>query len=81
MMYNPLLQDPSKIKDADLESKIIDLRKKYHIAAKMGHGMICDQIILTINLYREEQTRRHLETMQKIIKNQDKDLDDLINVD
>lgn len=80
-MYNPLLSDPSKIKDADLENKILDLRKKYHIAARMGHSQICEQIIMALNLYKEEQSRRHLESMQKIIKNQDKDLDDLINVD
>lgn len=79
-MYNPLLSDPSKLKDADLESKILDLSKKYHIAARMGHGAVCDQIISALNMYKEEQYRRQVEATQKIVKKQDKDLDDLINV-
>lgn len=79
-MYNPLLTDPSKLKDADLESKILDLSRKYHIAARMGHGAVCDQIISALNMYKEEQYRRQVEATQKLAKKQDKDLDDLINV-
>lgn len=79
-MYNPLLGDPGKIKDADLESKIQDLSRKYHIAARMGHGAVCDQIVSALNTYKDELYRRQLEATQKVIKKQDKDLDDLINV-
>lgn len=79
-MYNPLLGDPSKLKDADLDGKILDLTKKYHIAARMGHGAVCDQIISALNMYKEEQYRRQVEATQKLAKKQDKDLDDLINV-
>ena len=79
-MYNPLLGDPSKLKDADLDGKILDLTKKYHIAARMGHGAVCDQIISALNMYKEEQYRRQVEATQKLAKRQDKDLDDLINV-
>ena len=79
-MYNPLLSDPSKLKDADLDGKILDLTKKYHIAARMGHGAVCDQIISALNMYKEEQYRRQVEATQKLAKRQDKDLDDLINV-
>lgn len=80
-MYNPLLGDAGKLKDGDLESKILDLSRKYHIAARMGHGAICEQIAAALTIYKQEQHRRHLETTQKIIKKQDKDFDDLINVD
>lgn len=79
-MYNPLLADPSKLKDADLENKIIDLNKKYHMAARMGHGAICQQIVTAIEIFKQEQVRRQTESMQKLIKKQDKDFDDLINV-
>ena len=79
-MYNPLLGDASKLKDADLDDKILDLTKKYHIAARMGHGAVCDQIISALNMYKDEQYRRQVEATQKLVKKQDKDFDDLINV-
>lgn len=80
-MYNPLLTDISKLKDTELESKIIELTKKYSIAARMGHGMICDQLVLIINLYKEELQCRNMQAIQKTIKKQDKDFDDLINIE
>jgi hypothetical protein len=79
-MYNPLLSDPAKLKDSDLESKILELGKKYHIAARMGHGIICQQIVVALDIYKSEQYKRQIESTQKLAKKQDKDLDDLINV-
>jgi hypothetical protein len=79
-MYNPLLSNPSKLKDAELESKIQDLNRKYFIAARMGNSGVCDQIISALNMYKEELYRRQVEATQRVVKKQDKDLDDLINV-
>jgi fructose-1,6-bisphosphatase/sedoheptulose 1,7-bisphosphatase-like protein len=79
-MYNPLLGDVTKIKDADLEAKILDLSKKYSISARMGHGGVCEQIISALAMYKDEMYRRQVESTQKIIKKQDNDFDDLINV-
>lgn len=80
-MFHPLLEDPQKIKDAELESKILDLSKKYHIAARMGQGAVCSQIVLALDMYRAEQQRRQEENMKTLMKKQNKGLDDLINVD
>ena len=74
------MEDPTKLKDADLDSKITDLTKKYYIAARMGHGAVCNQIAMALDMFREEQYRRQVEATQKLAKKQDKDLDDLINV-
>jgi hypothetical protein len=79
-MYNPLLPDVSKLKDQELESKILDLNKKYFIAARNGHGAICEQILAALETFKFEQQKRHFEATQKLIKKQDKDLDELINV-
>jgi microsomal dipeptidase-like Zn-dependent dipeptidase len=79
-MYHPLVDDPRKIRDQDLENKIQDLSKKYHIAARMGQGGICAQIVTALNMYKNEQQRRQIESMQNLVKKQNKDLDDLINV-
>lgn len=80
-MYHPLLDDPSKLKDQDLENKILDLSRKYHIAARMGQGGVAQQIIVALDAYKSEQYRRQMENSQTMLKKQNKGLDDLINVD
>jgi hypothetical protein len=80
-MYHPLLDDPSKLKDQDLENKILDLSRKYHIAARMGQGGVAQQIIVALDAYKSEQHRRQMENSQTMLKKQNKGLDDLINVD
>lgn len=80
-MYHPLLDDPSKLKDQDLENKILDLSRKYHIASRMGQGGVAQQIIVALDAYKSEQYRRQMENSQTMLKKQNKGLDDLINVD
>jgi hypothetical protein len=80
-MFHPLLDNPAKIKDQELENKILDLTKKYHTAAGMGQGTICQQILLILEVFKEEQRKRQQAAMQDGMKKQNKDLDDLINVD
>jgi hypothetical protein len=81
-MFHPLLADPRKIKDQDLENKILDLSKKYHIAARSGQGSVANQILVALETYKEEQRRRQHIASQTVIKDQNnKGLDDLINVD
>lgn len=80
-MFHPLLGDPTQLKDADLEAKILDLGRKYHIAARMGQGGACQQIIVALETYKNEQSRRNIAAAQNMIKKQNKGLDDLINVD
>ena len=79
-MYNPLFLDPSILKDAEIENKIIELSKKYQIAARFGQGPVCDQIIIFLNLLKEEQRKRSQTMMTKTVNNQNKDLGNLINV-
>ena len=79
-MFNPLLPDLSKIKNDDLELKITELIKKYTIAANAGQGMVCNQILVILESYRQEQKKRYDESMKKAIQ-KNKNLDDFINVD
>lgn len=79
-MFNPLLEDISKLKNEDLENKINELMKKYTIAARSGQGVVCNQIAIILETYKDEQHRRYAESNKKII-NQNKNLDDFINVD
>ena len=79
-MYHPLLDNPANLKDAELENRILDLTKKYHIAARMGQGIVCEQIITILSSLKDEQSRRGQEMIKKTQSNQNKNLDDLINV-
>lgn len=79
-MFNPLLQDLSKLKNEDVDNKINELMKKYMIAARSGQGVVCSQIAVILEAYKDEQRRRHFEA-QKKLENQNKTFDDFINVD
>ena len=45
-MYNPLLPDPSTLKDAELDQRINELSRKYHIAARTGMNQVIPQILI-----------------------------------
>jgi hypothetical protein len=79
-MFHPLLPNIAELKDLDLENKITELGRKYTFAARSGNGDLCSQILLVLEEYKAEQQRRLMERSKVSIKNQDKDLDDLINV-
>lgn len=80
-MFHPLLDNPKSFKDVELESKILDLSKKYHIAARSGNGGLCSQILIILESLKEEQSNRQKSSLEERIKKQNKDLDDLINID
>jgi hypothetical protein len=81
-MFNPLLPDLSKIKDADLENKVLDLNQKFHASMRMGQGSLAQQVAITLEAYRYEQQRRQAEAMKTLQEKQKKQgLDDLINVE
>lgn len=79
-MFHPLLEDPKKMKDQELENKILDLSRKYHIAARFGQGSVCTQIITILDVLKEELNKRQRQSLESANKN-NKGLDDLINVE
>lgn len=80
-MYHPLVEDLSKIKDNELDNKILDLNRKYFIAARSGQGNLCSQILTILESLKEEQSSRHKKMLQNTIKKDDNDLENLINVE
>lgn len=79
-MFHPLLADLTALKDTDIDSRISDLQKKYSIAARSGNGGLCNQILVALDGYKYEQQNRYMTKTKIATKNQNKDLDDLINV-
>jgi hypothetical protein len=77
-MDHPLQEDLSHLKDAEIEAKIQDLSKKYHIAYRMGNKDLLTQVDIFAKIYKEELMKRYNERVKKDF---DGDLDQLINVD
>lgn len=79
-MFHPLLNDLTLLKDAELESRMTDLNKKYSIALRSGNGQMAQQIAVVLEALRDEGSRRQAEATKKLLQKQNKDLDGLINV-
>jgi hypothetical protein len=78
-MFHPFQEDPKELNDTQLQERISELSKKYTQAARLGKGELLTQLQTFVTIYRDEIRRR---AMQPIKTNdQDKDLDQLINVD
>jgi len=76
-MMHPLLDDLSELKDQELETKILDLSKKYWIVRNPD---VQYQITLLLNSYQEELRSRRAKAWEQQYQNRDKGLDKLINV-
>jgi hypothetical protein len=79
-MFHPLLENLTQLKDADLESRMSDLNKKYNIALRSGNGALAQQVAMVLEALRDEGSRRQAEATKKLLQKQNKDLDNLINV-
>jgi hypothetical protein len=76
-MFHPLVGDLTEFKDQEIENKLIELNKKYYVAARLGSQDLLTQLSTVIIMYREELGKRHALKL----KNADGDLGQLINVD
>jgi hypothetical protein len=76
-MFHPLETDLSQFKDQEIELKLIELNKKYYVAARLGSQDLLTQLSTFVTIYREELHKRHTQKL----KQTDNDLGQLINVD
>lgn len=74
---HPLVSNLSELKDGELESKINDLTRKYFMATNADLKF---QIAAVLDTYKEEQTVRQQAAYEKMMSQQGKSLDKLINV-
>jgi len=76
-MFNPLIEDITKLKDLDLEKKILDLSQKYNLALRLGQGGLAHQIVVTLEQYKYEYQERQRAAMKKLDEKQkEQGLDD-----
>lgn len=76
-MFHPLSGDLKELKDSEVESKLLELNKKYFAAARLGSQDLLTQLSTFITIYKEELAKRHAQKL----KEADNDLGQLINVD
>lgn len=74
---HPLLGDLSNLKDAELETKLNDLTRKYFSTRNFE---VQRQMTMIIDAYREELANRKQKEYEKMMQTRNKDLDKLINV-
>ena len=78
-MFHPFQEDPKELTDTELTQRISELSKKYTTAARLGKGELLTQLRTFVTIYRDELRRRAMQPAKT--NDQDKDLDQLINVD
>lgn len=78
MFFHPFEGDLSQLKDNEVEDRLQELTKKYFIAARTGNQELLTQLSTFVTIYKSELSNRFRSKLQG---NQDKDLDQLINVD
>lgn len=74
---HPLINDLSHIKDSELESKIGDLTRKYFVTSNTE---VRSQIIMILESYKDELSRRRQASLEKMMETRDKSLDKLIKI-
>ena len=76
-MFNPLVDNFSSLSDSQIDEKILELSKKYHMSRNLD---VQNQIAVILDMFREESRLRSAKQMQKLNNNGDESLDNLINV-
>ena len=76
-MMHPLVNDLSSLKDNELESKILDLSKKYWVTRNSD---VQYQIRLILDQYNEELRSRRHKLLQQQMENRNQELDKLIKI-
>jgi hypothetical protein len=77
-MFHPLEQDLSEMTTSEVELKLSELNKKYYQASRLGNNQLLTQLQTFVTIYRNELRQR---AIQAKFDEQEKDLDQLINVD
>ena len=74
---HPLAEDFTSLKDAEIETRIQDLSKKYFATSNIS---VQHQISMFLDLYKSEIANRRARAWQQQYQNGENGLDKLINV-
>ena len=77
VIMHPLVDNLSALKTSELENKINELTRKYFSTHNFE---VQQQIVMVLESYKSEMSRRQQADYEKMINSRNKDLDKLINV-
>jgi hypothetical protein len=77
---HPFAPDLSDLSDAELDSKIVDLSKKYFQAVRFSPS-VSQQVVLLLESYKSEQQSRLAKKQMKAMTDGDDNLNELIRID
>lgn len=75
---HPLVNDLAELKDAEIESRINDLTRKYFMTSNF---QVQQQISAILDVYKEAISERRRIAFEEMMESRNKDLDKLIKVD
>jgi hypothetical protein len=76
-MFNPLIDSFTQLTDNQIDEKIVELGRKYWQTTNAG---LRQQILTILDMYREEAHSRRAKAYEEQAKNNNNDLDSLINI-
>ena len=77
-MFNPLVDSFDQLTDSQIEEKIFELTKKYWQSSR--NPSLQTQILNVLEMFKQENIARQQKARQKSLENNNKDLDNLINI-
>ena len=77
---HPFSPDFSTITDTELDNKLTELAKKINIANRSGNYNLIHQMQLLYNDYLEERAKRDQAKLQEMLKANNRDFDDIIDI-
>ena len=77
-MFNPLVDSFSDLKDSEIETKIVELQRKYFLAG--ANPQLQMQVHAILEMYKAEMQDRRAKSMKSNQENGDNSLDNLINI-
>ena len=78
-MFHPLQPDLTKLTEQQLDDGIRDLTKKYFSATRFS-PTAAGQIVMLLDGYRDEKTKREMQRVDQAKSSYNTDLDGLINI-
>ena len=77
---HPLGPDLTALTDTELQSKVMELAKKLSASYRMGNAGLIHQVQMLYNECLEEQNTRERKKMEELLKSNNRDFDDIIDV-
>lgn len=77
---HPFSPDFSVMTDTELDNKMTELAKKINIAMRGGNYGLISQMQLLYNDYLEERAKREQAKLQELLKANNRDFDDIIDI-